>query len=241
MNSLSRFLKKNKILLVLLAFIFFSCNRNEAPPPGAVDNDTSYAFGMFIAAQVGLTDMRFDYQALIDGFRDFNEGRDTRFNMDEAFDFILPALMSYQADQDERMWLEGQKNRDEGEAYMAENRARSAVTETSSGLQYEIVRPGSGERPGPTDTVLVHYEGRLIDGTVFDSSITRGMPFEVALDAEDPSEMVIDGWIEGLQLMNEGSTFVFVIPPDLAYGPGGGPIPPESTLIFEIQLVSIVR
>ena len=234
-------MNKFAIFLIITAFFLFSCNRNEEAPPGTLDSDTSYAFGMFIAAQVGLTDMRFDYQALIDGFREFNEGEELRFPMEEALDFILPALMRLQAEIDERMWLEGQRNRDEGEAYLAQNRQRSGVNVTESGLQYEVISQGSGARPGPADTVLVYYAGSFIDGTIFDSTSMRGVPFEVVLNSQDPAEMVIDGWTEGIQLMNEGSTFRFVIPPDLAYGPGGGPIPPDSTLIFEIELVSIVR
>ena len=229
------FFFKIALALLLPALFFFSC-RSEETPPGAVDKDTSYAFGMFIAAQAGLTDLRFDYQALMEGYRDLNEGRDTRFTMDEAFDLILPALMALQAEMDERNWIEGQRNRDEGEAYLAENRARSGVIVTESGLQYEVVTQGSGARPGPEDMVQVYYEGSLIDGTVFDSAFMRGSPVEIPLNG------VIPGWAEGLQLMNEGSTFRFVIPSDIAYGPAGsGPIPPHSTLIFRVELVSIVR
>jgi len=119
---------------------------------------------------------------------------------------------------------------------MAENAARSGVTTTTSGLQYEVIKQGSGVKPGPDDSVRVNYEGTLIDGTVFDSSYASGQPIEFLLNA------VIPGWIEGLQLMNEGSTYRFVIPPDLAYGSyGSGPIPPEATLIFTVDLLSVLK
>ena len=143
--------------------------------------------------------------------------------------------MQLQNQMDEETWLEGEKNREEGEAYMAENRQRNNVITTPSGLQYEVLVEGSGERPGPEDTVQVHYEGTFIDGTEFDSSYARGVPAEFAL------YQVIKGWTEGLQLMREGSTYRFVIPSDLGYGPGGrGSIPPNSTLVFKVELLSIL-
>ena len=221
----------------LCAALLAACQR-ERPAPNALDRDTSYAFGMFIASQMGLNDISFDYNAFMEGFRDFNEARETRLTPDQAMERINTAFTRLQAQEDEQMWLEGEKNREEGELYMAENGSRSGVSTTASGLQYEVISQGSGERPGPTDMVRVNYEGTLIDGTVFDSSYTDdgGVPVEF------PLNMVIAGWTEGLQLMNEGSTYRFVIPPDLAYGPGGGgPIPPSSTLIFQVELLAIVR
>ncbi|MCL2008385.1 MAG: FKBP-type peptidyl-prolyl cis-trans isomerase [Treponema sp.] len=232
---------KTVIVLIFSAFLLFSCQNRESPSPDALDRDASYAFGMFIAAQTGLEDLSFDYNALMEGFRDFNEGRDTRFSMDEAFDLIIPAIMVLQAEMDERMWLEGERNREDGEAYMAQNQMRHGVNVTSSGLQWEVIVQGTGPRPGPTDSVVVHYEGSYVDGTAFDSSYWWGEPFEFELNPADPMDSVIPGWIEGIQLMNEGSTFRFVIPSNLAYGSGGGSIPPHSTLIFEVELLYIVR
>jgi FKBP-type peptidyl-prolyl cis-trans isomerase len=144
--------------------------------------------------------------------------------------------MRLQALDNERMWVEGQKNQEEGEAYLAENGRRAGVITTPSGLQYEVLSAGSGESPGFMDTVRVHYEGTFIDGTPFDSSYARGAPTEF-----QPYE-VIEGWTEGIQLMNVGSTYRFVIPSDLAYGPGGNRgIPPNATLIFKVELLAIVR
>jgi FKBP-type peptidyl-prolyl cis-trans isomerase len=102
-------------------------------------------------------------------------------------------------------------------------------------LQYEVIREGSGAKPSATNTVQVHYEGRLVDGTVFDSSIERGTPIEFALN------QVIAGWTEGLQLMNVGGKFKFYIPSELGYGSSGAgaSIPPNSTLIFEVELLDI--
>lgn len=237
MKTFFSFSMKAALGLFFCAALFLSCgNRNEQPSADALDSDTSYAFGMFIASQMGLHDFSFDYDAFRDGFRDFNEGRELRITQNMAMEKISEAFNRFYAQEEERMWLEGERNREEGEAYMAENAIRSGVTTTASGLQYEVIVQGTGERPGPTDVVRVHYEGTLIDGTVFDSSFRRGEPIEFPLDR------VISGWTEGLQLMQEGSTFRFVIPPHLAYGPSGaGPIPPNATLIFLVEFISIVR
>ncbi len=119
--------------------------------------------------------------------------------------------------------------------FLAENAKRENVKVTPSGLQYEIIEAGEGVRPSEVDKVSVHYEGRLISGSVFDSSIQRGQPAEFGLN------QVIPGWTEGLQLMQVGAKFRFFIPPELAYGAGGVQgIPPNSTLIFEVELLDIL-
>ena len=121
-----------------------------------------------------------------------------------------------------------------GNEFLAENKAKGNVTTTSSGLQYEILEGSDGFSPLVSDTVVVHYEGRLISGEVFDSSRLRGEPAEFGL------QQVIAGWTEGLQLMSVGDKYRFFIPPDLAYGAGGVPgIPPNSVLIFEVELLKI--
>jgi FKBP-type peptidyl-prolyl cis-trans isomerase len=112
---------------------------------------------------------------------------------------------------------------------------KPGVVTTRSGLQYNVIREGEGPRPARDDVVLVHYEGRLIDGTVFDSSYQRGQP------AAFPLDQVIPGWTEGVQLMPTGAKYHFVVPPDLAYGPrgAGGVIPPGAVLEFDIELLAI--
>ena len=235
-------MKKLSVLAFLVfAFCsasFLACNNQTAAD--AVDKDTSYAFGMLMASslsgQMGVTDLHFDYDAFKEGFRDFNEARETRLTQEKAIEKINELFMRLQAVSDEQAWIEGERNREEGDSYMAMNRQRNNVNTTLSGLQYEVLVEGDGEKPGAEDTVQVHYEGTFIDGTVFDSSYARGYP------AEFPLYAVIPGWTEGLQLMNVGSTYRFVIPSDLAYGPyGSGSIPPSATLIFRVELLSIIR
>jgi FKBP-type peptidyl-prolyl cis-trans isomerase len=119
--------------------------------------------------------------------------------------------------------------------YLAENAKKAGVVTTASGLQYQVVREGTGPRPAATDTVLVHYEGRLLDGTVFDSSYQRGQPAAFPLNA------VIPGWTEGVQLMTTGSKYRFTVPPELAYGSAGagGVIPPGAVLEFDVELLAV--
>ena len=129
----------------------------------------------------------------------------------------------------------GKAAREAGEKFLAENAKREGVKVTETGLQYEVLTPALGIKPTPTDTVTCHYEGRLIDGTVFDSSYRRGEP------ASFPLQGVIRGWTEGLQLRRIGSKFRFFIPFDLAYGAqgAGGSIPPYAALIFDVELIGI--
>ena len=224
------------LCLIISTALVLSCKKGEKPAPDALDKDTSYSFGMLIASQMGLGDLHFDYNAFMEGFRDFNEARETRLTPEKAMEKINAVFTQLQAKNNEQAWQEGLKNQEAGEAFLAENGARSDVTTQPSGLQYEVLSSGSGKKPVPGNVVRVHYEGTLIDGTVFDSSYQRGDPAEFSLMD------VIPGWIEGLQLMNEGSKYRFVIPANLAYGQNGsGPIPPNSTLIFLVELISVVN
>ncbi|MEZ4417747.1 MAG: FKBP-type peptidyl-prolyl cis-trans isomerase [Gemmatimonadota bacterium] len=128
------------------------------------------------------------------------------------------------------------KNQEEGQAYLAENGQKEGVLITASGLQYEVLRAGSGPKPGPENQVRVHYRGTLLDGKEFDSSYARGEPAVFAVG------QVIPGFAEGLQLMETGSQYRFVLPGDIAYGPGGAgaDIGPNATLIFEVELLEIL-
>ena len=240
MKKISIFSAK-AIALFLFSFVLFgACKGGDKPSPDALDKDTSYAFGMFtanmMAGQLG-NDFSFDYSSFTEGFKAYYEAKETRLTPEQAMEKINAAFMAMQSRGDEIMQAEGEKNRIEGEAFLSENRARSGVMVTPSGLQYEVIADGSGPRPAANDDVRVHYEGTLIDGTVFDSSYERGEPVEFNLS------MVIPGWTEGVQLMNEGSSYRFFIPSDLAYGPqgAGGSVPPNAVLIFKVELLSVLK
>jgi FKBP-type peptidyl-prolyl cis-trans isomerase FkpA/FKBP-type peptidyl-prolyl cis-trans isomerase FklB len=130
---------------------------------------------------------------------------------------------------------EAQKTKTEGEAFLASNKTKQGVITTLSGLQYKVITEGAGRRPTPEDVVIVHYIGKLIDDTVFESSVERGEP------ATFPLSGLIQGWIEGIQIMPVGSKYIFWIPSELAYGEYGSPpaIKPNSTLMFELELLGI--
>ena len=204
-----------------------------------LDRDTSYAMGMIMAEfffNNGFPYLQYDYDAYRDGFRAYNEATETRITIDQATDLFYVLADQIQAQQDEDRWIQGQQNIIDSEAFLAENGRRPGVRTTASGLQYEVLQQGYGNRPGADDYIIAHYEGMLLDGSVFESSYWYGEPIEFNL------EWVIDGWSEGLQLMNVGSIYRLYIPYDLAYGAeGGGPIPPFSTLIFDVELLEIIR
>lgn len=132
--------------------------------------------------------------------------------------------------------LMAQSAAEKGQQFLAENAKKEGVKTTPSGLQYEVIKEGTGKSPKATDTVLVHYKGTLLDGTEFDSSYSRNEPISF------PLNRVIPGWTEGVQLMKEGAKYKFFIPSNLAYGAGGtpgGPIGPNETLIFEVELLKV--
>jgi FKBP-type peptidyl-prolyl cis-trans isomerase len=140
-------------------------------------------------------------------------------------------MMGIQRQKDSAAGLENKKD---GEKFLADNKGKDGVKTTPSGLQYKVVKEGTGPRPSKTSTVTVHYKGTLLDGKEFDSSYKRGQP------ATFPLNQVIPGWTEGVALMNTGAKYEFWIPGDLAYGPQGSPptIPPNATLHFEVELIS---
>lgn len=174
-----------------------------------------------------------DYAAAI---ADVLQGRQSQMSHEEVHE----VLEHYFAELEERQQAEaeerGKAAKGEGEAFLNRNKLRPEVTTTPSGLQYEVVKEGTGRQPKASDTVRCHYEGTLIDGTVFDSSYRRGMPAEFGL------RQVIAGWTEGVQLMKEGSIFKFYIPYNLAYGErgAGADIPPYAALIFKVELINVL-
>ena len=168
------------------------------------------------------------------GFRDGYEGNESALTQEQ----MQEVLTTYQKEQEEKfvkdMETKAGENKTKGAAFLAENAKKEGVKETASGLQYKVITAGTGKSPKATDVVEVNYEGKLIDGTVFDSSYERGEPIEF------PLNQVIAGWTEGLQLMKEGGKYEFYIPADIAYGEAGNAgIEPNSTLIFTVELLKV--
>ena len=193
-----------------------------------------YSFGNMLQ-QGGNPDV--DLGALLKGMQDSLSAVPPALDSDaqtRVMAIVRERQQMIQAEQQALAENQSETNLAEGAAYLAENAGKAGVKVTDSGLQIEMLTEGTGDKPSETDVVVVHYEGRLLDGTVFDSSIARGEPAEFALN------QVIPGWTEGLQLIKAGGKARLTIPSDLAYGPGGvRSIPPNSVLVFEVELIEV--
>jgi FKBP-type peptidyl-prolyl cis-trans isomerase FkpA len=222
--------------LPLLALLFFGCDKVNSKTSAGEENfgkDASYAFGMSVG--IDMKDymesygVDMDTDQFIKGLTDSVSGRKTRFTADEANELIEATFTALMKEKD-APYIQKET------AFLAENSKKSGIIITPSGIQYEIINQTDGPKPSYTDTVFVNYIGRLVDGTVFDSSYDRGSPMDF------PLYQVIPGWAEGLQLMSVGSKYIFYIPSEYGYGPGGiqNIIPPYSTLIFEVDLLDIL-
>ena len=197
---------------------------------------SSYAIGMDIGANFKRQEIDVDSKALAAGIADALAGK-AQLSDAEQRQVLTELRTQLMGKAEARQKEAGDKNQKDGEKFLAENKKKDGVKTTASGLQYKVLKSGSGKTPKATDTVKVHYQGTLIDGTVFDSSIERGEP------ATFPVNGVIPGWTEVLQLMKEGDKWQVVIPSQLAYGAqGAGPkIGPNSTLIFDVELLSVEK
>lgn len=173
-----------------------------------------------------------------DGVAAVFEGIRPKMTYDEAKAEIQKFFSAMEAEQNVRSAELAEANEAEGKAFLEKNRTRPGVKTTSSGLQYEILQEGNGQSPAPGDQVEVHYTGSLLDGTKFDSSVDRGVPATFGVT------QVIPGWVEALQLMKEGDKWRLFIPSQLAYGPAGtpgGPIGPNQTLLFDVELIKVYK
>jgi FKBP-type peptidyl-prolyl cis-trans isomerase len=205
-----------------------------APASKFSEDQLLETFGWFVGKRIGITELKFTAEQtalIIKGLQIAAAGKDAPYKLEE----IGPEMDKF-LQQKQQQYLDVLKQ--EGLAastkFLAEVKAKPGVTTLPSGLAYEIVQPGTGEFPKPTDTVKVHYTGTLIDGTVFDSSLQRNEPSEFALD------QVIPGWTEGIQKINKGGKIKLYVPPHLAYGDDARPgIPPASTLIFDVELLDL--
>jgi len=245
---MNKMLKISAVAAALFAVTACNEKKVEAPVEKAAvelkteDQKAAYAIGVSVAtyinksidqqSELGLTT---DKSLIIQGFTDGVAGTAT-MSEDEvkaalmAFDKKLSEVSAAKAEAD------AAKAKEAGVAYLAENAKKEGVTTTESGLQYEVLTAGEGDKPTAADNVTVHYKGTLTDGSPFDSSYDRGQP------ATFPLGGVIAGWTEGVQLMSPGAKFKFTIPSDLAYGARAtGSIPAHSTLVFEVELIEVAK
>lgn len=195
-----------------------------------------YGFGYIMGKSNVEAVKDLDVDAFIQGFKDGYGGVKPALSEEQ----IKTAILQYKQNQDaaemKAFKQQADSNLKTGSDFLANNAKKAGITTTASGLQYQVIKAGTGAKPKKDSKVTVHYEGRLVDGTVFDSSIARGEPMTLPLD------QVIPGWTEGVQLMQEGAKYRFFIPAKLGYGEtGSGDIPPNSVLIFEIELIKIEK
>lgn len=193
-------------------------------------NAVSYCIGLSVADSLAQQELdAINPQVMAEAIADVFQGKELKFSAEQANQIIQSYIQEITASKFDVY-------KAEGEAFLAENAKKAGVTTTASGLQYEVVQEGTGAKPKSSDTVKVHYHGTLTDGTVFDSSISRGLPATFGV------HKVIKGWTEALQLMPVGSKYRLYIPQDLAYGAHphpGGAIKPYMALIFDVELIAI--
>jgi FKBP-type peptidyl-prolyl cis-trans isomerase FkpA/FKBP-type peptidyl-prolyl cis-trans isomerase FklB len=214
-------------------FVAFGCAGQREASLETFSDSASYAIGMNMGASLAQVRDQVDLEMVVKGIRAMT-AEEAVMTQQEAMQVLRTFAEQVQTGAQGAMTGAAAENHAAGQRYLAENAKREGVTTTESGLQYEVLEMGTGPKPVVTNRVKVHYEGSLIDGTVFESS-RDGDPAVFLLS------QVIPGWTEGLQLMPVGSTYRFVIPSDLAYGNSGGPGGPGSTLIFEVELLDIVE
>lgn len=237
-------MKQKLFLAVAISAALIGCKPQEQAEPATeeINLDTaekrvSYGMGVGLGQRLKQETFSLDVDVFAQGVKDAVGDGEQLMTQEE----IMKEMQAFQqqqiAKQQQEMEKLAEKNKSEGDAFLAENAEKDGVVTTESGLQYQVISEGDGPTPSATDTVEVHYAGTLLDGTEFDSSYKRGEMVSF------PVNGVIPGWTEALQLMPVGSHWKLFIPSDLAYGPGGtggGPIGPNATLIFEVELKSIV-
>src|SRR2546428_12719221 len=230
---------KLQLMTLLGAGAALSLAAADSPPPFKDTKEkASYSIGVSIGKNFKAQGADLNLEIVLQGMKDAVEGKKTLMTDQEIQETMMSFSAQVRAKAQEKQKEAGQKNRKEGEAFLAENQKKEGVKTTPSGLQYKVITMGTGPKPTTNDTVVTHYRGTLIDGTEFDSSYKRGEP------ATFPVTGVIKGWTEALQLMPVGSKWQLVIPSNLAYGqngPPGSPIGSNSTLNFEIEVTSIKK
>jgi FKBP-type peptidyl-prolyl cis-trans isomerases 1 len=222
-------------VVALLGASAISCDNYKSVKLASAIDSASYAIGVNTGASFKenlktLPGGEANIDALVEGFIQSIKGNSTALTAEEAQDYLQVYFVEAQA-------REANQTKEEGDAFLADNKTKDGVITTESGLQYKVITEGTGAKPAINDRVRVHYTGTLLDGTKFDSSLDRGEPSEFGVT------QVIRGWTEGLQIMPVGSKYIFWIPSELAYGERGASadIKPNSTLKFEVELLEVIK
>jgi FKBP-type peptidyl-prolyl cis-trans isomerase FklB len=225
--------------LLVAAAGFAGAQEAGQPAPGkpeSLQDKASYVIGFNLGQALKSQQIDVTADLIVKGLRDGLGGAEAMFTPEEIQAVMSEFQQQTAAQQQARAAAAATENQKKSKEFLAENQKREGVTTLPSGLQYEELQQGSGAKPAASDRVKVHYEGKLVDGTVFDSSVQRGQPVEFGVD------QVIAGWTEALQLMNVGDKWKIYIPPSLGYGEQGAGqvIGPNQALVFEVELLEIV-
>lgn len=222
------------VLPAVLFATLGACGAALAAEPLNIEDEATrlnYSLGYQIGGDFKRQGIKLDGPALVKGIEDALAGAEPLMPADDIRNTLMELRRQLVAQQRASAAEADKKKIEEGKKYLAENAAKPGVVTTASGLQYQIIEPGTGKAPSPTDQVSVHYRGTLVNGSEFDSSYSRGEPTSFRLDG------VIKGWTEGLQLIKEGGKIRLVIPPELAYGERGTLA--HQTLVFDVELISV--
>ncbi len=226
------------LAILFLLLLSIACTQNTAQNAElkSFDDSVSYSIGADIARNFATQKMNINSDAFVSGFLNVALEGEVKINEEEALKILTKYQQVMRATREAEANAAMLENLKKGDEFLAENKSKDGVKVTDSGLQYKVITLGTGAKPTADDKVKVHYKGTLLDGTQFDSSYDRGTP------AEFPLKNVIKGWTEGLQLMPVGSKYEFYIPAALAYGQNAPQtIGPNQTLIFEVELLEIVK
>jgi FKBP-type peptidyl-prolyl cis-trans isomerase FklB len=217
------------------AFLVCQSGGQEKAQLKTKKDSLSYSLGVNIGKNFKQQSIDIDPNVLAGGIKDALSGGQTALTEEQVRSVVAALETELMAKQQEAMRALGEKNKRDGAVFLSENKKKTGVVTLPSGLQYKVLTKGTGKKPKATQTVTVNYRGTFLDGTEFDNSYTRGEPATFAVNG------VIKGWTEALQLMPAGSKWQLYVPPELAYGEHGAGqvIPPQSTLIFEVELLSV--
>lgn len=241
MNELRCHMISKKLLIVGLmssAVLMTGCNKeaekDESVALTTLEQKVNYTIAQNLGKNLKQSGVTIEPEVFAQALKEVRDDTPSRLTEEEMQSVMQTFQEQAMAKREAEQKKVAAENAEKGQKYLEENKAKEGVTTTASGLQYRVITEGTGVKPKATDTVTVNYSGKLIDGTEFDSSYSRNEPATFSLNS------VIPGWTEALQLMSKGAKWELVIPSDLAYGPGAnGPIPPNSVLVFEVELLDV--
>lgn len=228
-------LTRTTLIALVGAFLITTSSAALAKKPSTKEEKIGYSLGVMLGRQLQNDISKLDIPSFTQAIEDIYKQHELKLNDEEITEVMHSLQQEIMADAHAAQQKQADENLAKGQKFLAKNAKEKGVKTTKSGLQYKVVKQGTGKKAGETSSVKVNYEGTLVSGEIFDSSYQRGQPVTFKVN------QVIAGWQEGLQLMNPGSEFMFYIPADLAYGPAGagGAIGPNEALVFKVELLEI--